>query len=36
MERLKLGSINMQKFALTIGTMSNSEFAAYVLQQLTI
>jgi hypothetical protein len=34
MERLKLESINMQKFPLTIGAMSNSVSAAYMLQQL--
>ena len=35
MEQLKLGSINLQKFPLTIRAMSNSASAAYVLQQLT-
>jgi len=35
MEQLKRGSINMQKFPLTIGAMSNSVAATYMLQQLT-
>jgi hypothetical protein len=35
MEQLKRGSTNMQIFPLTIGAMSNSVSATYMLQQLT-